>query len=174
MQLTDLLMQNAVHEWCWWTTLACGTPQLCLAANLSCEFLCLQDAVKQYSAVFSWLLCLKRVALLSRQLWQDLASMKASSQRSSQQPVQSSQAEGIEVTNMLRERLRILQLFRHEAAHLTAALQAYMQGQLLGECWTQLEAHIKVSLLDMMSCLSVNMRQMIGRHSLLRSEACEC
>lgn len=98
---------------------------------------CLQEAVQQYSAVFSWLLCLKRVSLLMRNMWLDLVSC---ARWSHQAPAQGSEAADAE-----RHRLRILQLFRHEAAHLVAALQAYMQGQMLGACWHRLQSIIMVS-----------------------------
>ena len=48
----------------------------------------------------------------------------------------------------VRNRLRILQLFTHEAAHLVAALQAYMQGQVLGACWHKLQTVVLVSCTD--------------------------
>lgn len=46
----------------------------------------------------------------------------------------------------VRQRVKVLQLFRHEAAHFAAALQSYMQAQLLGQCWQQLQEDIQVSL----------------------------
>lgn len=49
------------------------------------------------------------------------------------------------VADAVQNRLRILQLFRHEAAHLVAALQAYMQGQVLGACWHHLQTVVLVS-----------------------------
>lgn len=103
----------------------------------------LQEAVQQYGAVFSWLLCLKRVSLLMRNLWLDLAACARwwSSQASSR----GSEAQGASMGAVVQQRLRILQLFRHQAAHLVAALQAYMQGQLLGTCWHQLQSLVTVS-----------------------------
>ena len=123
--------------------------QSCFVAALSCGDACLQDAVKQYDAVFSWLLCLKRVALLMRNLWLEFASFQASAQRSRHKHVKSSEATGTSMEDVFDQRLRILQLFRHEAAHLTTALQAYVHGQLLGDCWGQLQIHIKASFSEL-------------------------
>ena len=77
-----------------------------------------------------------------RDLWLDLA---ACARWSAQASPKSSNAKGASTCDAVQHRLRILQLFRHEAAHLVAALQAYMQGQLLGTCWDQLQSTIVVS-----------------------------
>ncbi len=108
----------------------------------------LQEAVQQYSAIFSWLLCLKRVALLMRKLWIDLGAMQQADQT-----VRSRHQVGAEEVKtppdvpvvVMQQRLRTVQLFRHEAAHLAGVLQAYMQGQLLGKCWQQLQSSVQVN-----------------------------
>ncbi|KAL3160660.1 hypothetical protein ABBQ32_010579 [Trebouxia sp. C0010 RCD-2024] len=105
-----------------------------------------QEAVQQYSAVFSWLLCLKRVSLLMRNMWLDLASC---ARWSNQAPAQGCEAGGVGVADAVQNRLRILQLFRHEAAHLVAALQAYMQGQVLGACWHHLQTVVLNDVTDL-------------------------
>lgn len=64
------------------------------------------------------------------------------------------------------QRLRILQLFRHEAAHLVTALQAYVHGQLLGDCWDQLQSNIKVRLLP--SCEQQVTWAQMQLHSFLK------
>jgi len=104
--------------------------------------------VQQYSAIFSWLLCLKRVALLMRELWIDLGAVQQADQtvRSRHQLG----TEGVKTppdvpVAVLQQRLRTVQLFRHEAAHLAGVLQAYMQGQLLGKCWQQLQSSVQVN-----------------------------
>ena len=77
-----------------------------------------------------------------RNLWLDLVSC---ARWCGQASGKGSAAKGASVDGAVQQRLRILQLFRHEAAHLVAALQAYMQGQLLGACWHQLQRAITVS-----------------------------
>lgn len=104
--------------------------------------------MQQYSAIFSWLLCLKRVALLMCKLWVDLGAMQQADQT-----VCSRHQIGVERVKttpdvpvaILQQRLRTVQLFRHEAAHLAGVLQAYMQGQLLGKCWQQLQSSVRVN-----------------------------
>lgn len=73
-----------------------------------------------------------------RNLWLDLA---ACARWSNQAPLNSCDAKG----DAVPQKLRTLQLFRHEAAHLVAALQAYMQGQLLGTCWHEMQSAVMVS-----------------------------
>ena len=77
-----------------------------------------------------------------RNLWLDLA---ACARWSTQASPKNSEARDASVSDALQRRLRILQLFRHEAAHMVAALQAYMQGQLLGTCWDKLQSTVMVS-----------------------------
>ena len=101
---------------------------------------CMQDAIKQYGTIFSWLLCLKRVDALMRNLWLDLGSLDGKWEHPDQAPSRRAQ-----LPSLVVQRLRTLQLFRHEAAHLTGVLQAYMQGQLLGKCWQQLCNSVRVS-----------------------------
>ena len=113
--------------------------------------LCLQDALQQYSAIFSWLLCLKRVAVLTTELWSDLKSLDALLHQSGRSRVAGMHTDPFRADlngddlSIAQQRLRALQLFRHEAAHLISALQAYTQGQLLGNCWQQLQQNIRVS-----------------------------
>ena len=76
-----------------------------------------------------------------RNVWLDLAACA----RWSQASPKSSEAKAASMGDAAQQRLRILQLFRHEAAHLVAALQAYMQGQLLGTCWHHLQSAVMVS-----------------------------
>ena len=121
-----------------------GSSQSGSWPSVSC--VCLQEALQQYSAVFSWLLCLKRVARLMRELWSDLGSVQQTLHASlgSQQQTDTS---GPDLSSpAVQQWLRKVQLFRHEAAHLTGVLQAYMQGQLLGRCWQQLQNSIQVGL----------------------------
>ena len=77
-----------------------------------------------------------------RNIWLDLAACARCSNPASRK---SSEAKSSSMGDAVQQRLRILQLFRHEAAHLVAALQAYMQGQLLGTCWHQLQNAVMVS-----------------------------
>lgn len=77
-----------------------------------------------------------------RNMWLDLAS---GARWSNQAPAQGCEAGVVGAADTVRNRLRILQLFRHEAAHLVAALQAYMQGQVLGACWHHLQTVVLVS-----------------------------
>ncbi len=133
-----------------------------------------QDALEQYSSIFNWLLCLKRVALLMRHLWTYLGSLETTLKHPdqgvpsgtqgdpSQGPGQSqsgTQADPSSVRSKadlpgpVLQRLRTLQLFRHEAAHLSGVVQAYVQGQLLGKCWQQLQDTIKVALLAVCAIL---------------------
>jgi len=128
--------------------------------------------VQQYSAIFSWLLCLKRVALLMRELWVDLGAMQQADQtRRSRHQID---VEGIETPPdvpgaVMQQRLRTVQLFRHEAGHLAGVLQAYMQGQLLGKCWQQLQSSVQVN-----SCsaqmVHIVMHQLI--HDVSRCTGC--
>lgn len=132
----------------------------------------IQESVQQYSQVFSWLLCLKRVSLAMRQLWSQISCTTASANRASrrnaaatsqlsepqgsatnstntgmtdaaEQPGQASQ-EHQSRQQECKQRINALQLFRHEAAQFAAALQSYMQAQLLGTCWQQLQEDIQV------------------------------
>ena len=83
-----------------------------------------------------------------RELWVDLGSMQQADQT-----VRSRHQIGVEGVKTLpdvpvaimQQRLRTVQLFRHEAAHLAGVLQAYMQGQLLGKCWQQLQSSVQVN-----------------------------
>lgn len=139
--------------------------------------------MQQYSQVFSWLLCIKRVSLAMRQLWTDLSCTTASANNSSRRdtaarPSGSSGFADAAAYSMhqgtvaagssdrqegtlsrepgqtspdsqgrqqeVRQRVKVLQLFRHEAAQFAAALQSYMQAQLFGQCWQQLQNDIQV------------------------------
>ena len=130
-----------------------------------------QDALGQYNAIFSWLLCLRRLALMMTELWSDLVTLDAELQRhirskpsgarhgsaelstgaghlaesSDGQAASTRAALGSNALATAQQRLRALQMFRHGAAHLVAALQAYMQGQLLDKCWQQLQETVQVS-----------------------------
>lgn len=44
----------------------------------------------------------------------------------------------------IRQRINTLQLFRHEAAQFAGALLTYMQSQLLGTCWQQVQSDLQV------------------------------
>ena len=66
----------------------------------------------------------------------------------------------------VKRRINALQLFRHEAAQFAAALQSYMQAQLLGTCWQQLQDDIQVS--NPWFYLSVHMLQQ-NMHSQQKS-----
>lgn len=83
-----------------------------------------------------------------RKLWVDLGSMQQADQtgRSRHQlGTQGVKAPPDVPVAVLQQRLRTVQLFRHEAAHLAGVLQAYMQGQLLGKCWQQLQSSVQVN-----------------------------
>ncbi|KAL0023111.1 hypothetical protein WJX77_002676 [Trebouxia sp. C0004] len=119
-----------------------------------------QEAVQLYSAIFSWLLCLKRVALLMCKLWVDLGSMQQADPavRSRHQiGVEGVKTQSDVPVAKMQQRLRTVQLFRHEAAHLAGALQAYMQGQLLGKCWQQLQSRVQDDVLDLADLQRVHM-----------------
>ncbi len=81
-------------------------------------------------------------------LWSDLGAMQQADQT-----VRSRYQIGVEGVKthpdvpvaVMQQRLRTVQLFRHEAAHLAGVLQAYMQGQLLGKCWQQLQRSVQVN-----------------------------
>ncbi len=83
-----------------------------------------------------------------RKLWIDLGAMQQADQT-----VRSRHQVGAEEVKtppdvpvvVMQQRLRTVQLFRHEAAHLAGVLQAYMQGQLLGKCWQQLQSSVQVN-----------------------------
>ncbi len=83
-----------------------------------------------------------------RKLWVDLGAMQQADQT-----VRSRHQIGVEGVKtppdvpvaVMHQRLRTVQLFRHEAAHLAGVLQAYMQGQLLGKCWQQLQSSVQVN-----------------------------
>ena len=99
--------------------------------------------MQQYSAIFNWLLSLKRVAMLMRNLWSELGSLSTLPDQATSWRSEAGGSSGW--SSPIQQRLRLLQLFRHEAAHFAGVLQAYMQGQLLGTCWQQLQNSIKVS-----------------------------
>lgn len=135
-----------------------------------------QESVQQYSQVFSWLLCLKRVSLAMRQLWSQISCTTASANMASKRHAaanktatsQLSEPQGSATSSTntgmtdaaeqpghasqehqsrqqeVKRRINALQLFRHEAAQFVAALQSYMQAQLLGTCWQQLQEDIQV------------------------------
>ncbi|KAL0048524.1 hypothetical protein WJX82_005046 [Trebouxia sp. C0006] len=59
---------------------ALDTVQLSYDLEWPLALVITQEAVQQYSAIFNWLLCLKRVALLMRELWVDLGAMQQADQ----------------------------------------------------------------------------------------------
>ena len=89
--------------------------------------------------------------MLTTELWSDLKSLDALLHQSERPRASGVRADSarLDVSGddlaIAQQRLRALQLFRHEAAHLISALQAYTQGQLLGKCWQQLQQRIQVS-----------------------------
>ena len=125
---------------------------------------CLQESLRSYGVIFSMLLRLKRVAHLLAALWGDLLPLKGPASRQTppyshdagtctSDPSASSQSPGGGPRGgeagpqpaWVQQRLRALQLFRHEAAHFLGAVQAYMHSQLLGACWQRFQQRVQVS-----------------------------
>ena len=149
---------------------ACARCSICCQNQMFCLFWttkdvcrCLQESLQSYGAIFSMLLRLKQVAHLLAALCGDLLPLKGPASRQTPQhshgtgtsgsdPSASSQNPGGVGRGggagpqpaWVQQRLRALQLFRHEAAHFLGAVQAYMHSQLLGACWQRFQQRVEV------------------------------